>query len=120
MRPEGELAGHLSDLAAQLRGPRIREAILTELRDGLDHATEDHIAAGLPPDQAQGRDHTQFGTPHAVADAFGGELPPPIRAAPSSGSSPPDPSWESAAAPASSKPLAHRTDRALGAIPVIR
>jgi hypothetical protein len=75
MRPEGELAGYLSDLAAQLRGPRrIREAILTELRDGLDHATEDHIAAGLPPDQATKAAITQFGTPHAVADAFGGEL----------------------------------------------
>ena len=49
-------------------------AILTELRDGLDHATEDHIAAGLPPDQAATAAITQFGTPHAVADAFGGEL----------------------------------------------
>ena len=75
IRPEGELAGYLYDLAAQLRGPRrIREAILNELRDGLDHAIEDHIAAGLPPDQATTAAITQFGTPHAVADAFGGEL----------------------------------------------
>ena len=74
-RPGGELAGYLSDLAAQLHGPRRRrEAILTELRDGLDHATEDHIAAGLPPDQATTAAITQFGTPHAVGDAFGGEL----------------------------------------------
>ena len=66
---------YLADLAARLRGPRRRrEAILTELRDGLHHATEGHLAAGLPPDQAATAAITQFATPHAVADAFGGEL----------------------------------------------
>ena len=47
-RSEGELATYLSDLAAELHGPRRRrEAILTELRDGLEQATEDRIASGL-------------------------------------------------------------------------
>jgi HAAS len=75
MRLQGALATYLSDVAAQLRGPRRRRAaILAELRDGLDVATEDNIAAGLPPDQAANAAIAQFGTPQAVADAFGGEL----------------------------------------------
>jgi hypothetical protein len=74
-RPEDALASYLSEVAAQLYGPRRRrEAILTELRDGLDQATEDNTAAGLPPDQAVAAAITQFGTPRAVAEAFGGEL----------------------------------------------
>jgi hypothetical protein len=74
-RPDDPLATYLSDLAAQLHGPRRRrEAILAELRDGLDQATEDNLAAGLPPDQAAAAAMTQFGTPQAVAHAFGGEL----------------------------------------------
>jgi HAAS len=74
-RPEDAVATYLSDVAAQLYGPRRRrEAILAELRDGLDQATEDHIAAGLTPDQAATAAITQFGTPQAVADAFSGEL----------------------------------------------
>jgi hypothetical protein len=69
------LAGYLSDLRARLRGPRRRrEAILTELRDGLGHAAEDRIAAGLPPERAARAAIAQFGAPQAVADAFGGEL----------------------------------------------
>jgi hypothetical protein len=73
-RSEGELATYLSDLAAQLRGPRRRrEAILAELRDGLDQATEDRVASGLSADQAAAAAITQFGSAHAVADAFGGE-----------------------------------------------
>jgi hypothetical protein len=74
-RPEDALATYLSDVAAQLYGPRRRRAaILAELRDGLDQATEDQIAAGLTPDQAAAAAITQFGTPQAVADAFSGEL----------------------------------------------
>jgi hypothetical protein len=70
-----QLAAYLTDLAARLRGPRHRrQAILTELRDGLEHATGDHLAAGLPPDQAAAAAIAQFGTAQAVADAFGGEL----------------------------------------------
>jgi hypothetical protein len=72
---EDALAWYLSDLAAQLRGPRRRrEAILAELRDGLDQATEDRTATGLPPDQAAAAAINQFGTPETVADAFSGEL----------------------------------------------
>jgi hypothetical protein len=74
-RPEDAVATYLSDVAAQLYGPRRRcEAILAELRDGLDQATEDQIAAGLAPDQATTAAITQFGTPQAVGDAFSGEL----------------------------------------------
>src|SRR4249920_2741112 len=74
-RPKDPLAAYLSDLAAQLRGPRRRrEAILTELRDGLEQATKDRTASGLPPDQAAAAAISQFGSPHAVADAFAGEL----------------------------------------------
>jgi hypothetical protein len=75
LRPKDTLAAYLSDLAAQLRGPRRRrEAILTELRDGLEQATEDCTANGLPPDQAAAAAISQFGSPYAVADAFAGEL----------------------------------------------
>ncbi len=76
-RSEGELATYLSDLAAELHGPRRRrEAILIELRDGLEQATEDRIAAGLDPtpDRVAAAAITQFGSAHAVADAFAGEL----------------------------------------------
>ena len=74
-RPKDALAAYLSDLAVQLHGPRRRrDAILTELRDGLEQATEDRIATGLPPDRAAAAAISQFGSPHAVADAFAGEL----------------------------------------------
>jgi hypothetical protein len=74
-RAKNGFAAYLSDLAAQLHGPRRRrEAILTELRDGLEQATEDRIATGLAPDRAAAAAITQFGSPGAVADAFAGEL----------------------------------------------
>jgi hypothetical protein len=74
-QPEVALVAYLSDLTARLRGPRRRrEAILTELRDGLEYATADRIAAGLPPEQAATAAIAQFGTPKSVADAFSGEL----------------------------------------------
>ena len=74
-RPQDALAAYLSDLAAQLHGPRgHRGAILTELRDGLEQATEDRVATGLAPDRAAAAAITQFGSPGAVADAFAGEL----------------------------------------------
>jgi hypothetical protein len=60
-RPEDAVADYLSDVDAQLHGPRRRRAAtLAELRDGLDQATEDNIAAGLPPDQAAAAAITQF------------------------------------------------------------
>ena len=74
-RVKDALAAYLSDLAAQLHGPRRRrEAILNELRDGLEQATEDRIATGLAPDRAAAAAITQFGSPYAVAEAFAGEL----------------------------------------------
>jgi hypothetical protein len=74
-RPKDAFAAYLSDLAVQLPGPRRRRgAILTELRDGLEQATEDLIAAGLPRERAAAAAICQFGSPHAVADAFAGEL----------------------------------------------
>ena len=75
VRREDALAAYLSDLATQLHGPRRRrDAILTELRDGLEQATEDRIATGLAPDRAAAAATSQFGSPHTVADAFAGEL----------------------------------------------
>jgi len=75
MRREDALARYVSDLAAELRGPRRRrEAILAELGDGLDQATKDRVASGLPADQAAEAAITQFGSAHAVAEAFAGEL----------------------------------------------
>ena len=69
------LAGYLSELSALLRGPRRRrEAILAELRDGLEHATDEQIAAGLPLGRAAAAATARFGTPRSVADAFDGEL----------------------------------------------
>jgi hypothetical protein len=74
-RAKDAFAAYLSDLAAQLHGPhRRREAILTELRDGLEQATEDRIATGLAPDRAAAAAISQFGNPSAVAEAFAGEL----------------------------------------------
>jgi hypothetical protein len=74
-RPEDALATYLAEIAAQLCRPGLRrKTIVAELRDGIDQATEDNIAAGLTPDQATAAAITQFGTPQAVADAFGGEL----------------------------------------------
>ena len=59
----------------RLLGPRRRRAqILAELRDGLDHATDQHLTAGMSAQQAQTAAVAQFGSPEAVADAFAGEL----------------------------------------------
>jgi hypothetical protein len=75
MHADSALATYLSDLAARLGGPRHRrEAILTELRDGLEQATEDRVAAGLTPDRAAAAAISQFGRPDAVANAFAAEL----------------------------------------------
>jgi hypothetical protein len=69
------IAAYLDELGARLLGPRRRRAqILAELRDGLDHATEEHLAAGMSAQQAQTAAVAQFGSPPAVADAFAGEL----------------------------------------------
>ena len=118
-RPQDALAAYLSDLAAQLHGPRgRREAILAELRDGLEQATEDRVAAGLAPDRAAAAAITQFGSPYAVADAFAGELATALRPAHHRLVHRHRPARRNlVAAPGSSKPLAHRSDRIRGGHP---
>jgi hypothetical protein len=75
LRPEDPLATYLSDIAAQLCGPqRHRKAILAELRDGLEQATKERIAAGRRPEQAAAAAITEFRTPRGRRDAFRGEL----------------------------------------------
>ena len=72
---DAQLGAYLADLSGRLCGPRRRRAaILAELRDGLHHASEDHIAAGLAPTQAATAAIRKFGDPKVVADAFAGEL----------------------------------------------
>lgn len=74
-RADAQLAGYLADLASRMRGPRRRrQAILSELSEGLRHAVQDQIAKGLTPDQAAIIAIAQFGSPQAIADAFSGEL----------------------------------------------
>ena len=95
-RLEDALATYLSDVAAQLYGPRRRrEAILAELRDGLEQATEDNIAAGLPPDQAAAARSPSSEPQKPSPTRSAANWPPPTPAAPSPGSSPPARSWES-------------------------
>jgi hypothetical protein len=72
---QARVDAYLGELAGLLRGPRRRRArILAELRDGLDQTIADHTAAGRTQDQAVDSAIDQFGTPQAVADAFGAEL----------------------------------------------
>jgi hypothetical protein len=74
-RSGAPIAEYLDELGARLLGPRRRRAqILAELRDGLDHATEQRRAAGMSAQQAQTAAVAQFGSPQTVADAFEGEL----------------------------------------------
>jgi hypothetical protein len=57
VRLQCPLATYLSDLAAPLCGPhRRREAILAELRDGLEQATEERIATKCSIAPPAGRD----------------------------------------------------------------
>jgi hypothetical protein len=66
---------YLDELAALLHGPRRRRTrVLTELRDGLDHVVEDGLAGGVPRAKAEKDAIAEFGTPHAVAHAFAGEM----------------------------------------------
>ena len=119
-RPEDAVATYLSDVAAQLYGPRRRrEAILAELRDGLDQATEDNIAAGLPPDQAAAAAITQFGTPEAVGDAFSGELATAYARRTIAWFIATGPLVESGGCSCPAKPLAHRPDRTPRGHPVL-
>jgi len=66
---------YLSQLASRLRGPRRHRArILTEIRDGLQHAIDKHLAQGATETEAAIAAIADFGTPEAVAGAFAGEL----------------------------------------------
>jgi hypothetical protein len=66
---------YLATVATRLAGPaRSRQAILTELHDGLLEAADAHQARGLPPAQAAAEATTEFGDPGALAAAFAPEL----------------------------------------------
>jgi hypothetical protein len=74
-RPGAPIVTYLDELSARMLGPRRRRTqILAELRDGLHPATDEHLAAGMPAEQAATAAVDQFGSPQAVADAFAGEL----------------------------------------------
>ena len=95
-RPKDALAAYLSDLAAQLRGPRRRrEAMLTELRDGLEQVTEDRIATGLASDRAAAGAITQSEARAPLRTRSLASWQPRTRAAPSPVSLRPARSWES-------------------------
>lgn len=72
---ETRIDAYLGELADLLPGPRRRRTqILAELRDGLDDAIADHTTRGRTEGEAVTSAISQFGTPQAVADAFGDEL----------------------------------------------
>jgi hypothetical protein len=71
----GPIEGYLDDIGTRLVGPHRRRAqILSELGDGLDQATNRHLADGTPLDRAAEAAVAQFGDPAIVADAFTDEL----------------------------------------------
>lgn len=72
---EARIDAYLGELAQLIRGPRQRRAqILAELRDGLDHAVADRTTHGRTEEEVVRSAISHFGTPRAVADAFGDEL----------------------------------------------
>ena len=72
---EARIDAYLGELTHLLRGPRRRRAqILAELRDGLDHTIAERSRHGSTEDEAVNSAISHFGTPQAVADAFGDEL----------------------------------------------
>lgn len=73
--PAGIVDGYLAEVAARLPGPRrTRNAVLTEIRDGLHEAVDGYTAAGMDTVTATRAAVTRFGTPDAVAGAFLPEL----------------------------------------------
>ncbi len=67
--------GVLAQLSAGLRGPRrARTDLLTEVRDGLDDATDDLLAAGLDVAEARHQAVAEFGDPAALARELQAEL----------------------------------------------
>ena len=91
--PDTALAAYLDRLAARLRGPRRRrDAILAELRDGLDHATDDHIAAGLTTRPGRRRPRSPSSARRKRSPTRSpANWPPPTPGAPSPATSPPAP-----------------------------
>ena len=72
---QAAIDAYLGEIGALLHGPRRRRArILAELRDGLEQAVADQIAAELPAERAVSAATTRFGAPTAVAAAFAAEL----------------------------------------------
>jgi hypothetical protein len=73
--PVDLLDGWLVELGARLRGPsQARQAVLTELRDGLLEALAAHRDAGLAPPDAARAALDEFGEPAEIARAFAPEL----------------------------------------------
>ena len=65
----------LAELSAGLRGPRrIRADLLTELRDGLDDATNDLLTSGIDVQQARHVAAAEFGDPAVLARQLQVEL----------------------------------------------
>lgn len=66
---------YLDTLDLRLPGPgRARDAVLAEIADGLQLATDRNLATGLPAEQAAHNAETEFGDPAQVAAAFAPEL----------------------------------------------
>jgi hypothetical protein len=76
LRPEIDPRdGVLAVLSDRLRGPRrVREDLLTEVRDGLDDATDDLLASGLGTNEARDRAVAEFGDPVGLARELQAEL----------------------------------------------
>jgi hypothetical protein len=76
--PAGDLAiidRYADGLAAALRGPRrLRADLVAEARDSLLDATEAHIDAGLPPEDAARRAVAEFGRLREIVPGYQREL----------------------------------------------
>jgi hypothetical protein len=69
-------ASYLRALRAALRvSPATAERILAEVEDHLRQATEEEMAAGAAPEEAERRAVERFGTPEEVARSFAGPFP---------------------------------------------
>ncbi len=72
---EPVLDRYLAALTVQLHGPRrARNAILTEINDGLSDTIDAHQSRGLTPTAAVTAAIDEFGDPPTVAASFAGEL----------------------------------------------
>lgn len=62
-----DIEQYLGQLNRLLAGTRIRERLVTEMRDHLEQALEDGVAAGMPRDEAAAEAIRRSGSPAAVA-----------------------------------------------------